>query len=38
MKQGFSGQLWAVRSGSFYHPVKFASKAPVTLINLHWFD
>jgi len=36
-KQGVSGELWAVHSGGFYHPVKFATQPPALPANLHWF-
>lgn len=37
VKQGVSGELWAVHGGGFYHPVKFAVKPPQLPKHLHWF-
>jgi uncharacterized membrane protein len=37
IKQGVSGELWAVHGGGFYHPVKFAVRPPTLPAHLHWF-
>ena len=37
LRQGVSGELWAVHGGGFYHPVKFAVSPPSLPSHLHWF-
>jgi uncharacterized membrane protein len=37
IRQGVSGELWAVHGGGFYHPVKFAVRPPSLPAHLHWF-
>ncbi len=37
LRDGASGELWAVHGGGFYHPVKYAVAPPSLPPRLHWF-